>query len=198
MVYLKESATGKLVEAELYDEVSDTHLAMWDSTWVPAMRAHRARTQTASPEDHHWDWRRKANAWRPMLGYRSFAVVCKCELQGMMLASDFQSARLASQFGKPLVYVEYVATAPWNRPEVQKPPRYVGAGGVLVDAAIQLSLDSHFHGRIGLHSLPQAEDFYRRKCGMTELGQDFSHENLMYFEMTEEQAKEFRRKRGQK
>ena len=34
--------------------------------------------------------------------------------QGLMLVSDFKSARLQVQFGKPIVYVEFVATAPWN------------------------------------------------------------------------------------
>ena len=31
---------------------------------------------------------------------------------------------------------------------------------------------------------------------MSELGLDSAHENLVYFEMTETQAEEFRRKRG--
>jgi len=57
-----------------------------------------------------------------------------------MLTNDMQSARLMSQFGKSLVYVEFVVTAPWNRSEVQQPPRYTGVGGVFIDTAIQLSL----------------------------------------------------------
>lgn len=198
-IYLKENATGKLVEAALHDEVSDAHLAMWDATWKPVMKAHcEGRPQADCPQDRHWDWRRKSNAWRPLLGYQSFAIVCRDELQGLMLTSDFRSARLAAQFGKPLVYIEFVVTAPWNRSEVQRPPRYSGVGGVFVDAAILLSLDSSFRGRVGLHSLPQAEGFYREACGMSEMGSDSAHEELMYFEMTEEQAEAFRRNRGQR
>src|SRR3989442_10219041 len=102
-----------------------------------------------------------------------------------MLASDFKSARLQSQFGKTIVYVEFVATAPWNRPEIQTPPRYRGAGTAMVTAAIELSYRLGCRGRMGLHSLPAAEPFYRETCGMTELGHDAAHENLMYFEMTE-------------
>lgn len=198
-VYLREVATGKMVEAELFDEVSDAHLEMWEKTWKPIMKAHCVeRVLSDKPEDSHWDWRRKSTAWRPLLGFHSFAITCHDELQGLMLVSDIRSARLASQFGKPLVYVEFISTAPWNRSEVQKPLRYRGVGGIFIDAAIQLSLDSGFCGRIGLHSLPQAIDFYKKGCGMSELGIDYAHEKLMYFEMTEQQAESFRQKRGHK
>jgi len=195
-VYLKENATGKTVAADLHDEVSDAHLAMHDSTWVPVMKAHCAeRRLTDSPEDRNWDWRRKAKDLRPLLGYHSFALVCQNELQGLMWTSDLYSARLGSQLGKSLVYVEFLATAPWNRKEVQQPSRYSGVGGVLIDAAIQSSLDSGYQGRIGLHSLPKAEDFYREKCGMSAFRIDLAHDALMYFEMTAKQAETFRRKR---
>jgi GNAT superfamily N-acetyltransferase len=128
------------------------------------------------------------------VGYHSFAIVCENDLQGLMLASDFRSARLQAQFGKPIVYVEFVATAPWNRPEVQKPPRYRGVGTVMVAAAVELSWDLGYRGRIGLHSLPAAERFYRESCGMTELGKDAAHQNLMYYEMTDNQAERLRQK----
>ena len=42
-------------------------------------------------------------------------------------------------------------------------------------------------GRIGLHSLPQAEKFYRR-WGMVDLGPDKLYEDLHYFELTTAQA----------
>jgi hypothetical protein len=113
-------------------------------------------------------------------------------LQGLMLVSDFRSVRLQVQFGKPIVYVEFVATAPWNRPEVQKPPKYRGVGTVMVAAAIELSCGLDYRGRIGLHSLPAAAPFYRDKCGLIELGRDAEHPNLTYFEMTENQAQKFR------
>ena len=49
-----------------------------------------------------------------------------------------------------------------------------------------------FHGRIGLHSLPQANDFYANTCGMTDLGADRDYNGgLRYFEMTPEQAQAF-------
>jgi hypothetical protein len=44
-----------------------------------------------------------------------------------------------------------------------------------------MSLGATAGGRVGLHSLPQAEDFYSR-CGMTRIGPDPSDNDLVYFE----------------
>ena len=54
-----------------------------------------------------------------------------------------------------------------------------------------LSENMEFSGRIGLHSLPQANSFYANTCGMTDLGADPAYEGLCYFEMTSEQAHAF-------
>jgi hypothetical protein len=192
-VYLQESATADMVDASLFDEVTDAHLRLWEDGWLPEMKAHRTFVTTGnSPEDSHWDWRRKANAWRGLLGYQSFSIVCQRELQGLMLTNDMTSARIPAQFGKPIIYVEFLATAPWNRPELRMPPKYRGCGRIFILAAIQTSIDAGFRGRIGLHSLPAAEMFYEEKCGFTRLGQDSSHQNLTYYEMTSTQADQFR------
>lgn len=192
-VYLRDGTSGKLIEASLYDEVTSDHLALWDRDWVPAMQAFRAGSPPGEkPEDSHWDWRRKSQAVRGMLGFHSFALVCRKELQGLMMMNDMTSARLREQFGKPLLYVEFVATAPWNRSKRQDPPRCRGVGQVFVLAAIETSRDAGFKGRVGLHSLPDAESFYEQKCGFARLGPDSSHQNLAYFEMTETQADAFR------
>lgn len=173
-VYLMNSETGEIVEASLFDEVSDEHLALWDASWAPAMQAHKANLPVSdTPEDSHWNWKHKANSWRTLLGYQSYALVCGGELQGLMLTNDITSARLPEQFGKPLAYVQFVATAPWNRPELQDPPKFRGVGRIFILAAIQASLDAGYKGRIGLHSLPKAEGFYRDKCGFTILGSGF-------------------------
>jgi hypothetical protein len=186
-------ATNQLVEATLANEITDEHLRMWQNTWTPMMQAYcTGRSVADKPDDYQWDWRWKAQKWRPLLTMHSFAIVCENELQGLMLASDIKSARIQNQFGKALVYVELLATAPWNRSKIQKPKRFQGVGTVLIDAAIELSLELGFSGRIGLHSLPGAERFYQNDCGMTPLGQDAAYGDWMYFEMTENQAEAFR------
>ena len=108
------------------------------------------------------------------------------------MTNDVASARLREQFGKPLIYVDFVATAPWNRPKLQAPPRFRGVGQVFILAAIETSREAGFKGRVGLHSLPEAVPFYEGKCGFARLGADSSHQNLTYFEMTEKQADAFR------
>jgi hypothetical protein len=42
-------------------------------------------------------------------------------------------------------------------------------------------MEEGFRGRIGLHALPQAETFYARNCGMTDLGNDMRKEGLRIF-----------------
>ena len=100
--------------------------------------------------------------------------------------------RLDGQKGQHLAYINYLEIAPWNWDEsYADPPRYRGAGPILLRAAIEASHDEGFKGRVSLHSLPQAVTFYER-CGMTNLGPDQKYQGqLPYFEMTPEQAKLF-------
>ena len=109
----------------------------------------------------------------------------------MLLDTVRGRCQIDEQKGKNLVYIDYVENAPWNRPELGTPPRFKGIGSILVGAAIRLSHAEEFKGRLGLHSLPQADDFYARTCGMTDLGPDSDKQNLRYFEMTSAQADAF-------
>jgi hypothetical protein len=56
--------------------------------------------------------------------------------------------------------------------------------------AIRLSLEMGLGGRLGLHSLPQAEAFYIR-CRMTRVGLDPHYFDLAYFEHTGQNATEW-------
>ncbi len=98
-------------------------------------------------------------------------------------------AREPSQLNKPIVDIDFLATAPWNRFRLAQDPRFKGIGRLLLAAAISLSVSEEFAGRIGLHALPQAESWYRDVCGMTDLGVDGT--SMRYFEMTEAQARVF-------
>ena len=108
------------------------------------------------------------------------------EVQGIMAV--LQAPQRSRLSGQPLIYVDYLESAPWNLRILSAPPRFMGIGTVLVAEAVHLSIDTGFEGRIGLHSLPQAEVFYRSRCQMTELGQDVQHFDLTYFEFTSQQA----------
>jgi hypothetical protein len=89
---------------------------------------------------------------------------------------------------KNLVYVDRVAVAPWNRPHQQE-KHYKGVGSILMLFICNYSNLKGYDGCIGLHSLPQAEPFYRH-LGMVDLGIDGCYEGLIYFELAKEKAKE--------
>ena len=142
------------------------------------------------PQTSHWNWRDKVEDVRGILAYRGFAISCEDKTQGLMLVRMTDVARLPNQRGKPLIYIDYLESAPWNQGGLVDRPRFGGIGTVMLAAAMRLSLDEGFFGRIGLHSLPQSEEFYKAS-GMASLGADLSKQGLCYFEMTPAQASAF-------
>ena len=84
-----------------------------------------------------------------MLASSSFSIVCNDLTQGMMIVDTVSKrSRINIQRNQHLVYVEYVQNAPWNRGELFDQPRYRGVGSILIRAAISLSKELEFHGRI--------------------------------------------------
>ena len=200
ITYLKDRGTGQLVEAVLIDGVSREQVEQAEATWRPFLlrvideRRHSSNPKMSPPEHSHWDWSKKHKAVEGLIAYRMFGVECSGDMQGLMLVSTAgHPCRIENQKGKEQVYVEFVATAPWNSPQLVQSPRYGLVGRVLVATAVQLSLEEGFRGRIGLHALPQAETFYAQNCGMTDLGKDMKKHGLRYFEMTPIQAAAFLR-----
>lgn len=186
------------VDAVLVEGIAEKQLQDWQQLWLPAMFKSVMRTQRVSPvrtpwpQHHHWDWRAKAEALRAMLAYKGYCIMCSGVTQGLMIVdTTTQRARIADQAGKHLVYVNFVENAPWNRREIVGAETYRGVGSILIGAAVSLSLEEEFKGRIGLHSLPQANGFYANHCGMTDLGIDPAYQGLRYFEMTSQQAEDF-------
>ena len=59
-----------------------------------------------------------------------------------------QFGRIKSQLRKPLVYVDYLETAPWNiKPlmrALDKEIQLAGIGTRLIEAAVRLSMDEGF------------------------------------------------------
>ena len=195
-IYLLDVASGDSVEGELRDAIEDGQLIDWQMKWQPVLMAvlrELARRGVPSgqwPQSWHWDWRQKAARVQGLLAFRSFSIVALGETQGLAQVDLTKSAREGSQAGKSIVYLDYLEVAPWNRPDLGQRPRLRGVGTALLSAVVALSEEEGFKGRIGLHSLPQADAFYRR-CGMTDLGPDSTYQNLRYFEMTAEQAYAF-------
>lgn len=196
VVQIQVRADGSFVPASLLSGMAPPDLLVVEAEWLAErslvmqelLRAGVPRS--AWPQSIHWDWRRKAPQLK-LLESSGYGIVCEKSWQGVMMtksASHF--ARLAPDKGKPLVYVDYLEVAPWNWriPEVGRAGRYRGIGPALFWRAVRQSAEEGFHGRVGLHSLPQAEAFYTR-MGMSRLGPDPHKQNLAYFELTAAQGK---------
>lgn len=194
-IFLIDGTTREPAEAVLIYDVSAEELQAADALWAAfsqeATRAARAAGVSAweLPEHRHWQWQRKMQA--ATAATRFFGVQCREEMQGLLAVRTDKTCRLAEQVGSPLVYVDYLATAPWNYApllaRIGKAPRYRRSGEALMRTAVALSRELGWDGRLGLHALPQADAFYAR-LGMTALGVDEAYESLRYFEMTPEQA----------
>ena len=196
-VYLRDQSSGSPRQAELLDVIGSQQLDDWHTKWAPAMRQAIDRLEDTGvpredwPQDAHWNWERKVSGPR-LLAREGFSVVCDGVTQGMMIVdTSTRRCRIDAQKNLHLVYLEFLQVAPWNRRRLSGQARYGGIGSILVRAAIAFSESLEFAGRIGLHSLPQAESFYTATCGMADLGLDDAFKNLRYFEMTPEQARAF-------
>lgn len=192
---LFEVAGSSFVQARLLHTITEQQLNHWAAEWRPVVMAAVERMRQAGtplPQDRHWNWQAKTQHLRTMLAHQFFAIECQGMTQGLMIVdTSTRRCRLESQKGQHLVYIDYVEVAPWNRPGFVEHPRYRGIGSQLVAAAITLSQEEEFKGRVGLHSLPQADGFYRDVCEMTDMGPDDDYSGMHYFEMTPEQALKF-------
>lgn len=195
VLYNRESRSFD--KAEVYQELDQKNFDDFDRLWKPILAKRAAEVRTAAEaasanvQDAHWDWVGKAKIAAMMMAQETFAVECG-ETQGLMLVNLNAFGQLDVQKGRELIYVELLATAPWNRtkPKLVDSPRYKGVGRILIATAISLSIESGFHGRLGLHSLPQSESWYRDEAGFTDLGLD-APKRMHYFEVTVDQAKAF-------
>lgn len=192
-VAIAEQATGNPVAAILHMELEELELIDVEIAWSPE-RLQRLRDlrqngvpQNRIPQHVHWNWAVKAIQTAGALAYRSFGIEADGKMQGLMFVClTGHNARLDPDKGKPLVYVDFIETAPWNAKEFTSSPIYKGIGLRLIQAAAQLSIDESFAGRVGLQTLPQSVGFYANACEMTSLG--LASNNLEYLELTAAKA----------
>lgn len=192
-VVLQHVESGEVVEADLIDRIDPLLAKRAEDAWQTYLAAAKATALTAGVsfprlEHEHWRWEAKVKLTQNLLSYQTMAIECEGEVQGlMMLKTDGHFGRLPSQHDSPLVYVNLLATAPWNLSEVTSPPIYRGAGTILLAAAASLSVDLGFKGRLGLHSLSKSEGWYDR-LEISCLGPDSEKQGLKYYEFTPDQA----------
>lgn len=132
-------------------------------------------------ESQGWRWTRKEASTRAG-EHVLLAVEAEGEIQGLLALKTRLRPSLLIPAGWVL-YVDYVESAPWNqRVQAVQEARFAGVGTLLIGEAIRTSMGRTSRGRLGLHALPQAEDFYAGRCRMKPNGPDSSYHNLIYFE----------------
>jgi hypothetical protein len=168
--------------------VTDAYLDVIERLWGPdrARLAREVAAQGEVLESAHWDWRNKVRRqphWHCLV-----TIECDGQVQGIMAVENLLRPSSLTP-GAAVLYVDYLETAPWNYRVPQdrnkravQVPRYTRVGTLLIGEAIRMSLGAAAGGRVGLHGLPQAEDFYVRRCGMTRIGPDPMYHDLVYFE----------------
>ena len=145
-ILLLDGMTRQPVEAVLVEDVTREEVRRTDALWTPFLRT--ALTEACAngllpddlPEHAHWVWERKWQA--ASKSSRFLGIECDGAMQALMIARTDKLCRLPEQFGLPLVYVDYLAAAPWNLPELVRQPHFRGGGLALLAAAIQLSRQS--------------------------------------------------------
>src|SRR5579862_8464839 len=90
------------------------------ASWRPILKMHRQ-------EDAAWNWPAiiqdcRATARMGKAIYQFVIVRAKQDVQSMMILET--EAHLSPQTRKSIVYVEYLAVAPWNRQPIQSPRRF--------------------------------------------------------------------------
>jgi hypothetical protein len=196
-VLLRDNISGQYVDAVLHDRVLPPLAASAETSWAEFITDARNRDQIKLQSeikhmDHEgWKWHEKVGITHNLLPYPTLAIECSGKIQGlMMLITDGYVSRLPTSQGKPIVYINLISTAPWNIENFNKPPRYSGVGSILVGAAIQISMDYGFKGRVGLNSLTDSEPFYER-LNFEFLTRDPDKQNLKYYELSAKHAAEF-------
>lgn len=201
---------GKAFKIDLAEGLDTLHLDFMEAQWAPAMkrqynfamlqffglppadRTHEKWYETSGKlavQDQHWEWRTKCSV-APGTNRRVFSLLNSDEVEAAMMLLFGEKSRDPSP--RPIVYVDFVAVAPWNRKPFQDPQRFRGLGTVMLGAAVELSRKLGYDGRCGLHSLPQSEGFYRQ-IGMSDFGLDASKSSLRYFEFDASGATLFRK-----
>ncbi len=172
-----------LCDAVLVRGVAVDRLREIERIW----RSRRDESLFSGVDDFVWNWENKVEDIDSGVMLLS-ELRCNDMPQGAIAVSTrYRNSQCDER--NHVLYVEYLENAPWNiKGNASGVSKYLGVGILLIAEAIEISLTRGLNGRIALHSLPQAEPFYRDKCRFTEFGPDASENGLVYFEYSEQQA----------
>lgn len=180
---------AKLFDRFLQREVSAEILPMKDcctedinSRWLTAFQK---RYFDREHDADSWFWSPSATPLDLLTNraeLKSFALFVGEKVLGILFLHEaLRPSRIRSH--DLLVYVDYLATVPWNRRNKLGPGRIRGVGTTLVAWSRQVSRDVGCGGRLGLHSLRSSDGFYR-SLGFQSLGIDPARRGMNYFELS--------------
>lgn len=170
----------------------DRDAGKWiDANWwvnLPSIRA--------KEPDHHWKWAKLPRSYETSAEHRLFTI-CNAlrtndnRIQGAIIYRLNGKSYLCKDEGA--VFIEWLATAPYNRPRLKNPPVYQGAGTALLLQAMAASELSGFRGRVVLCTVDHADtiEYYKRR-GFTAIPGD--EDGTM--EIESEKARAFLRNHG--
>src|SRR5271154_2618301 len=135
--WLKDRRTDQEVEAILWQTIDDRHVEDFAQKWKPVFEARKAELRKQGDltleiagehnlQDAHWAWARKVEQRRAGLAWASFALESQDVTQGLMFPRMDGFARELSQRSKPIVDIDLLATAPWNRFRLVTEPQFKG------------------------------------------------------------------------
>lgn len=197
--YIIDAADGTDVEVDVEDDLSVDTLLDVEDQWAPARTEMRNKLRLANiprpdwPQSLHWDWGRKSlqlTLHRGSAESRIMAIRRQAAWEAAMVTlCGAHSALLPPHSGQPLVYVDYLEVAPWNWTvdTIGQIRKYKAVGPILVLLAKEQSYAKGWDGKVGLHALPQATDFYQSQ-GFVFVKNDPDKQNLPYFELSAAEA----------
>ncbi len=149
-------------------------------------------THGKGEEDADWNWEQLSTETNGKDYWEAIALqTTSGVLQGAMVYRVDAKSVLEPDVGA--VFVENLATAPWNRKRVTATPQYGGAGPELLCQAVHHSHLLGFRGRVLLTPLPGAIEFYLGR-GFVDTGQMI--DDLPLYELPEDAARKWLNEKG--
>lgn len=192
-VPLKDMATGGIVFSDLWFGLSAEQLTQLSEIWKPISAAVEA-------DDSQWHWSKIKN--RTCVGYDNdcyiYTIVFGNIVQGVVFVNQSEKMRSRGSRSCKALVVAYIAAAPWNRRMVREDSRFrlpvakdgtafpylVGVGKTLIAFASSLSKELGHGGRLIVEAVPNAVDFYQRRCHFIEVPSPTSESGLIRMELT--------------
>jgi hypothetical protein len=169
------------LEGQIIRPIAPEQASMISQTWQPGLNGQ---------EDGGWDWGALVLDYPDGQGWQQFAIVAAGLYQGAAIVKEAAEMRSPANTGTVGSYLEYMATAPWNRLDERRRridtrfDRATPIGQLLMLGAIKVSLGLGHEGRLGWHSKIGAVPWYEKTfpgvwCG----GPDATENGLPYYEI---------------